>query len=90
MHGHDISWKHLEQLHLVETEKTGGMRLCPKLTRDHILLNPYTPVHELIEQYALDSGNSLLTLIYMQSETVATALQFWIRTRDGRHISSSE
>ncbi len=50
----------------VQTEKTRRLRLCPKLTRDHIWLNPYTPVHKLIEQYALNSGNSWLTLIHAE------------------------
>ena len=27
---------------MIETEKTGGLRLCPKLTRDHIWLTSFS------------------------------------------------
>jgi len=38
-----ISWKAIESLYLSETSTNcPGVRLCPKLTRDHVLLNSYT------------------------------------------------
>ena len=41
--GQFISWKAIESLYLSETEKSSpGIRLCHKLSSDHIWLNSYT------------------------------------------------
>ncbi len=40
--GQSISWIHVEHLYLTETETTGGVRLCPKITRDHLWLTSYS------------------------------------------------
>ena len=59
--GQDISWKHIEHLYLTENDSTGGVRLCPKLTRDHLWLNSYSKmriylaaqVHALFDAYSV-------------------------------------
>lgn len=38
----DISWKHIEELYLSETEKPEHLRYCPKLTKAHIWLSSYS------------------------------------------------
>ena len=41
--GENISWKWIESLYLSEnTTTTPGVRMCHKLTRDHVWLTPYT------------------------------------------------
>ena len=40
--GQDISWKHVENLYLTETNTIGGVRLCPKLTKEHLWLSSYS------------------------------------------------
>lgn len=41
--GQDISWKWIEHLFLSEnTTDTPGVRMCHKLTRDHVWLNSFT------------------------------------------------
>ena len=41
--GQEISWKWIESLYLKETSTmTPGVRLCFKLTRDHVWLNSFT------------------------------------------------
>lgn len=38
-----ISWKWIERLYLMETTSSSpGVRLCHKLSRDHVWLNSYT------------------------------------------------
>ena len=40
--GQDISWKHVENLYLTETNTIGGVRLCPKLTKEYFWLSSYS------------------------------------------------
>ena len=41
--GQSISWKAIEHLYLTETDTTTpGVRLCYKLTRDHVWLTSFT------------------------------------------------
>lgn len=41
--GQDISWKSIEHLFLLETStSTPGVRMCHKLTRDHVWLTSFT------------------------------------------------
>ena len=76
--GKDISWKHIEHLYLTENDSTGGVRLCPKLTRDHLWLNSYSKmrvylaaqVHALFDAYSVVLCSAVLfsmpTLCYFQ------------------------
>ena len=43
--GKDISWKHLEELYLLDTTSGNGLRLVPKLKYEHIHLTTFSKMH---------------------------------------------
>ena len=40
--GKDITWEHLEELYLLDTTSTNGLRLVPKLRYEHIHLTTFS------------------------------------------------